>query len=256
MTAEQNVRGTFRYVGAGFSGWQVQPGERTVQGEIEQALSRIAGRDIRVHGAGRTDSGVHALAQVCSFRWAAGADLDKLSRSLTKMLGPEIQCVEASVAPERFHARKSATAKRYWYTLSLAKYADPFTAPFAWTPPQGVELERLRSLCKRFEGEHDFAGFQSGGAGEKESTVRTIYSVLVAPGGVMTPCDAKDLWHIEFHGTGFLYKMVRNITGTMIDVARGNLPESRIDELLASGAPYHGHTAPAHGLTLVEVSYE
>jgi tRNA pseudouridine38-40 synthase len=255
MNTGQNVRVTVRYVGAGFAGWQVQPGERTVQGEIERALSQIAGREVRVHGAGRTDAGVHALAQVCSFRWEAEADLDKLCRSLTRMLGPEIQCIEARAVPDEFHARKSATAKRYWYTLSLSKHPDPFTAPFAWTPPRGVDIDRLRSLCPRFEGEHDFAGYQCGGAGEKESTVRTIYSMRVAPGGVMAPCDARDLWHIEFNGSGFLYKMVRNITGAVIDAARGNIPESRLDDLLASGGPYRGHTAPAHGLTLVEVEY-
>ncbi|MDZ4859113.1 MAG: tRNA pseudouridine(38-40) synthase TruA [Candidatus Hydrogenedentes bacterium] len=253
-THDTTVRATVRYVGAAFAGWQVQPAQRTVQGVIESALARIAGKPIRVHGAGRTDAGVHALAQVMSFHWDARTDLDKLGRSLSKMLAPDVLVSELAIAPRDFHARKSATGKVYAYTFSTARDPDPFTAPFAWTAPNGVDLERLRSLCAQFEGKLDFAAFQCAGV-EKESTVRTLFSVQVAPGGVIAPSDAAGLYHITFHGDGFLYKMVRNITGTLIDVARGHLPESRINEMLASPGPYRGFTAPALGLALVRVEY-
>ena len=254
-TFQVTVRATVRYIGTPFAGWQIQPQQHTVQGEIERALSQIGSQPVRIHGAGRTDAGVHALAQVFSFSWDSDKDLSTLRRSLTRMLSPGIQITAIDVATPDFHARKSAVGKKYWYTVSAARETDPLSAPFAWVLPHRVDLEYLRALCARFVGTRDFAGFQSSGA-EKESTVRALHSVELVPGGVVAPVDAHDLYTIRFHGGGFLYKMVRNITGTLIDVARGSVSESRIDELLASHGPYHGYTAPAHGLTLVEVLYE
>jgi tRNA pseudouridine38-40 synthase len=116
-------------------------------------------------------------------------------------------------------------------------------------------MGRVADLGKWFEGEHDFAGLQCTGSAVA-STRRTLYAVTVHQGGIVGPYDAADLWRIEFHGNGFLYKMVRNMTGALIDIARGAVPEQRLEELLASPGPFHGHTAPAHGLTLVEVAYE
>lgn len=251
---ETVVAATVRYVGTPFAGWQVQPNARTVQGEIERALSRIAGVAVRVHGAGRTDAGVHALGQVCSFAWRAGEDFDALRRSLSSMLGPDIQITALCERPQDFHARKSATGKTYAYSVSFAAEPDPFSAPYVWTLPRGVAPEALRALCGRFAGMRDFAGFQCSGA-EKESTVRTLFRVELIEGAVFGPVDARDAYRIEFHGDGFLYKMVRNIVGTMTDVARGALPDMRIDELLASPGPYRGFTAPAHGLALLRVDY-
>lgn len=255
MLDTQNYKAVLRYVGTRFSGWQVQPGLRTVQGEIMAALGRMAGRPVPVHGASRTDAGVHALGQVCSFRWDADCDPERLRRSLSRMLGPEIRFESIEAVPEDFHARKSARAKRYRYTLTTAREPDPFSAPFAWQAPRRTDLDLLRRLCSRVEGERDFAGFESSGAASNRFTVRTLFSVCLAEGGLVAPIDARDLWRLEFHGNGFLYKMVRNITGTLVDVARGHLPESRIDEILASPGPYLGYTAPARGLTLTEVIY-
>ena len=255
VPTKNTVRATVRYVGTPFAGWQVQPDRRTVQGEIERALSQIASAPVHIHGAGRTDAGVHAFAQVCSFEWDADADLSTLRRSLTKMLAPDIEVTALGAAPAGFHARKSAIGKRYWYCVSSAREADPFTAAFAWTLPHGADLDRVAALCARFVGTRDFAGFQASGS-EKVTTVRTLYSVELVEGGIVSPHDAHRLYTIRFHGDGFLYKMVRNIVGTIVDVARGAIPESRIDERLASAGPYRGYTAPAHGLTLVEVRYE
>lgn len=248
------IRAVARYVGTSFDGWQVQPGRRTVQGAIEAALSRIASAPVRIHGASRTDAGVHALGQVFSCVWPGSDDLRRLERSLCKMLAPEIRIERIEAAPPGFHARKSAHAKRYAYTLSLARHADPFSAAYAWHIPWEIDLDRLRGLLNRIEGTRDFAGFQCAGS-EKEDTVRTLYAAVLHPGGVTGPSDARGLWRIEFHGSGFLYKMVRNLAATVVDIARGHLPESRLDALLASPGPYHGHTAPPHGLTLLEVIY-
>ncbi|NUM55990.1 MAG: tRNA pseudouridine(38-40) synthase TruA [Candidatus Hydrogenedentes bacterium] len=254
MPSSMIVRATVRYIGTPFAGWQVQPDRPTVQGEIEKVLSEIANGPVRIHGAGRTDTGVHAIGQVCSFPWKAGADLDSLRRSLTRMLAPHIQISSLTEAPHDFHARKSAVGKKYWYCVSTARDPDPFSAPFTWTLPFGTDLDRLRALCARFAGTRDFAGFQCSGS-EREDTVRRLIALDVSEGGIVVPSDARGLFAIRFHGDGFLYKMVRNITGTLVDVARGAVPESRIDELLASPGPYRGYTAPAHGLTLIEVLY-
>lgn len=252
---EQTLKAVLRYDGAGFAGWQVQPGQRTIQGELEFALTQIAGSPVRVHGAGRTDAGVHALAQVASFTWARDMPLERLRRSLSRMLAPEIRVERLEFAPPGFHARKSAVGKRYAYTLSLAREADPFSARYAWCVPPDVNVAELERLAEPLVGRHDFAGFQAGGS-DAHTTERVIHSITLCPGGVMGPCDAQALWRLEFHGNGFLYKMVRNITGALVSVARGAVSEAFLHDCLASPGPYRGYTAPAHGLTLVEALYD
>lgn len=251
---EHNLKATVRYDGAGFRGWQVQPGMRTVQGELERALSRIARRHVRIIGAGRTDAGVHALAQVFSFTWPVPPAPGALRNSLSRMLGPEIRVERIEPVPRDFHARRSAVAKRYAYALLLARDPDPFCARYAWSIPWDIDPDRLAQLGSRLTGEHDFAGFQCAGASVK-TTVRTLYSLDIHRGGLVGACDTEGLWRIEFRANGFLYKMARNITGVLVDVARGQLPEARLGELLASPGPFRGHTAPPHGLFLVEVVY-
>ncbi len=249
-----NLKVTVRYDGADFAGWQTQPGRRTVQGELEAALARIAQRPVRIHGAGRTDAGAHALGQVFSCDWPARGDLSRLRRSLCRMTGPGLRVEAVEPAPPAFHARKSAKSKRYAYALALASEPDPFSARHAWTVTPRLDLDRLAALLTRMEGRHDFAGFQASGAAT-ETSVRTLYSVELMRGGVVAPLDSPDLWRIVFHGDGFLYKMVRNLVGAAVDIARGHLPPETLDARLAAPAPYHGHTAPAHGLTLLEVRY-
>lgn len=251
---EQNLKAIIRYDGATFAGWQIQAEDRTVQGEVERALSQIASVPIRILGAGRTDSGVHALAQVFSFRWPLSRPYDRLANALSGMLGPDILVTGVTPVPPNFHARYSAISKRYAYTLQLARRPDPFAARYAWCIPWRVDLDLLTSLGHALTGTHDFAGFQCAGASAK-TTVRTLYSVEVLRGGVMAPLDAQDLWRIEFNGDGFLYKMVRNLTAVMVDIARGKLPQAYLQERLNAPGPFRGHTAPAHGLTLIEVEY-
>jgi len=251
---EHNLKASVRYDGTGFAGWQVQPGLRTVQGEIERALAQIAGDPVRLHGAGRTDAGVHALGQVFSFPWTREGDLAALRRSLARMLRPEILVTAIEDAPPDFEARRFARGKLYAYAIFPSRDADPFSVRYAWQLSPGTDVNRIAAICQRFVGTHDFAGLQCGGASVK-TTIRKIHSITLYPGGLVGPCDAENLWRLEFHGEGFLYKMVRNIVGTAVDVARGNLPESRVDELLASCGPFHGHTAPACGLALVKVLY-
>lgn len=248
------LKAVVRYDGTGFAGWQVQPNGVTVQGELERVLAQIAGGPVRVHGAGRTDAGVHALAQVCHFDWAGAATPDKLRRALTRMLAPRVRVESLDAVHPGFHARYDAVGKRYAYSLCGRRDPDPFTARHVWHLPWPIDVQALTEHAQRLVGEHDFAGFQGGGA-SVATTVRTIHGITLHAGPVIGPVDAADTWRIEFHGNGFLYKMIRNIMGTLVDISRGALPPSHLDALLASPGPFLGHTAPAHGLTLLEVQY-
>lgn len=248
------LKGIIRYDGAGFAGWQVQPGLRTVQGVIEEALSTMARRPIRVVAAGRTDAGVHALGQVISCPWDGDQDVDRIRRSLSQLVGPDIRVESIEDAPEDFHATYSAKAKRYAYVFCTAPEPDPFSARYAWHPPYAIDRDLFKRMAQRLVGENDFAGFCSQGSSTK-TTVRAIYSVTTREGGIVGPSDARDLWRVEFHGNAFLYKQVRNMVGTLVDIARGHLPPERLDAVLNAPRPYRGFSVPAHGLFLVSVDY-
>ncbi|HOJ32569.1 MAG TPA: tRNA pseudouridine(38-40) synthase TruA [Candidatus Hydrogenedentes bacterium] len=249
-----NLKGNVRYDGTNFSGWQVQPHVRTVQGELERCLTQIAGQNIRVVGASRTDAGVHALQQVFSFRWPSTKPYATLPRSLSSMLAPEINVFGVEQVDDNFHARFSAKKKRYVYSLVQRCTIDPFLARYAWHIPWDLDRGLLQKLTEKLCGTRDFSGFQSAGS-PSGSTVRTLYRVEVSDGCAISPFDVKDAWQIVFEGDGFLYHMVRNIVGTLVEIARGKRTESWLEERLESSGPFVGLTAPAHGLTLVSVSY-
>ncbi len=249
-----NIKAIVRYDGTDFAGWQIQPNAPTVQEAIETALATICGDRIKIAGAGRTDSGVHALGQVFSCEWPDKIPLDKLHRSLNKMRGPSIRIETIEPMPDDFHASFSAKSKRYSYCIALNAYADPFLSRYAWTIGWDVSPDRIGELAQVFVGHHDFAGYCCSGS-EAQTTDRTLHSIVVDSGSVVGPLDAVDPFTIEFHGEGFLYKMVRNLVGTLVDVARGHLPESTIEERLHAPMPYQGFTAPACGLFMKEVLY-
>lgn len=248
------LKGTIQYDGTGFAGWQVQyQGERTVQGALEAAMAQIAGQPVAVQCAGRTDAGVHALGQVFSCAWP-GEPPARLRHALSRMLAPEIRVTALEIAPPGFNARFWAKSKRYAYSLDLGREANPFAARYAWHVHHALDLDVMRRLLPAMVGTHDFAGFQSAGS-QMTTTVRTVYSAKLLPGALVGPRGCPDLVRIEYHGNAFLYKMVRNLTGTLVEVARGRYPESFFLERLASPGPFTGHCAPAHGLALVEVDY-
>lgn len=251
-----NLRGIVQYDGTGFAGWQNQrQGERTVQGALEAALSQIASAPVAVQGAGRTDSGVHALGQVFSCVWPGGMPPARLRHALSRMLSPEIRVTELAPAPPHFNARFSACGKRYAYTLDLAREPHPFAARYAWSVHHDLDLDIIRRLLPALLGKHDFAGFQSAGS-QMKTTVRTIHEAQLLPGGVIGLADYPALWRLEFYGDAFLYRMVRNLTGTLVEIARGRFPETFFHELLASPGPFLGHCAPPHGLVLLHVDYD
>lgn len=226
-----------------------------MQGTIEEALAQILGLPTRVTGAGRTDSGVHALGQVCSFDMDSDRDPESVQRSLSKMLSPGIRIESIETVHDDFHPIRDTVRKHYAYCIDLGAQPDPFTERYAWHVPWPIDEETVRSLAQQLRGTHDFAGFCAAGS-SVTTTERTIESIAVARGCVVGPPDSQAHLRIDFTGDGFLYKMIRNLVGTMVDVARGHLPESTIAERLAAPMPYRGFTAPAKGLFLVDVEYD
>jgi len=237
------------YDGSQFAGWQSQSHRNTIQDHLERAFERIGGKPVRVHGAGRTDAEVHALAQ------CAHVDLldDRLSsarwtEALNALLPPRIRVLRCRYVSNDFHARLSAKGKLYRYRIWSAPVLPPFEYRRAWHVTRPLDLDVLRMAAKCFAGNHDFAGFAANRGRQEKTTIRTIYSVRVRQKG---PCVI-----IEFDGDGFLYKMVRLIVGSLVKCALG---KTRIEDLtgrLDSGARTSARfAAPAEGLFLIRVLY-
>jgi tRNA pseudouridine38-40 synthase len=237
------------YDGASFGGWQSQSHANTIQDLLESAFERIFPQHLRVHGAGRTDAGVHALGQ-CAHVDLPHRRLEtgELRRALNSLLPPAIRVLRCCYVAESFHARYSATRKLYRYRLWLAEILPPFESGRVWHLPDSVDLSTVRTAAAQFVGTHDFAGFAANRGKTDCDTVRTIYSVCVRQRGPLVT--------IDFDGSGFLYKMVRLIVGTIVQSGRGKIPLSAASEDLFS--PRFRRTrlaAPAHGLILVRVRY-
>jgi tRNA pseudouridine38-40 synthase len=237
------------YDGAPFAGWQSQSHRNTIQDHLERAFEHVLGKLARVHGAGRTDAGVHSLAQ------CAHVDLpnDRLpaarwNEALNALLPPTIRVLRCQYVANDFHARLSAKGKVYRYRIWLSSVLPPLEYGRAWHIPRPVDLTILRRAARQFVGTHDFAGFAANRGKEEKSTIRTIHSVRVRKTG---PCVI-----IEFDGDGFLYKMVRLIVGAMVKSALGKVRIEDVAARLNSGqASMPRFTAPAEGLSLVRVRY-
>jgi len=288
----QNWKLTIAYDGTGYRGWQVQPSERTVQGELQAALGRITGETPLPQGSGRTDAGVHALAQVASFALKAPIPAQKLLLALNRTLPPSIRILEATPVPPTFHARHSALAKTYEYRIFLerpgkgwkkgapGRICPPFLAPYVYFFPWPLDLDALQSAARAFIGENNFSSFAatdpefSASAPDATPDARPLprdnFSVEppVAP-AIRTIFLSKwekssgenashgDLLIYRVRGSGFLHHMVRNLVGTMLDVGRGYMPATEISRILAARKrAAAGPTAPPQGLFLQSVEYE
>ena len=241
---------TLQYDGTEYVGWQRQAAGTSIQGLLEEALHPIEGRPVVVHGAGRTDAGVHALGQVCSFRLSASIPPQQLPRALNAVLPPDIRVVEAAVMPDDFHARFSSTGKVYDYRIVTGRFASPFLRRYVWHVKGRVDTSVMQASSARFVGTHDFAAFQGHGA-VRRSTVRTVQR-LEWSGGT----GPEDPLVMRIEGNGFLRHMVRNIAGTLVDVGLGHRTPSDIERILATRSrPEAGPTAPASGLFLRQVLY-
>ncbi len=238
---------TIAYDGTAFAGWQMQAGQRTVQGAIEDALRPIDGTRVIVHAAGRTDSGVHAAGQVVSFSLKSSIDCDALVRAVNVRLPADVRVMTAEDAPEGFNARFDARYKTYHYAILTGTVVPPTIRHFVWHVPHPLDTEAMNSAAAVLRGEHDFAAFQATG-GDVITTRRELVSSAVVP--------AADRLTYEVTGTGFLRHMVRNIVGTLVDIGRGRMPAIRMAEILASrNRAQASATAPPQGLTLWRVDY-
>jgi len=250
---------TIAYDGAPFAGWQSQSHRNTVQDRLEHAFERVTGESVRVHGAGRTDAGVHALAQCAHADVAKPLASGRWLEALNALLPPAIRVLRCWYVSNNFHARLSAKGKTYRYRIWSAPVLPPFEYHRAWNIVPPLDLKILKTAAKHFVGTHDFAGFAANrgkpasrtdsSRGEREeSTIRTIYSVRVRQKG---PCVT-----IEFDGDGFLYKMVRLMVGSLVKCAIGKMRiEDVVARLESSQTGAARFAAPAEGLFLVRVRY-
>jgi tRNA pseudouridine38-40 synthase len=269
----QNWKLILSYDGTAYHGWQVQPGLATIQGELQAALRRILGETVLPQGSGRTDAGVHALGQVASLELAAPIPPENLLRALNRTLPAAIRVLEALPVSSAFHARHSTVGKTYEYRIFRGELCSPFLAPYVHPCRWQLDFEALQEAAQAVIGEHDFVslaatdpdlasrcvedrGEDGDGASSPapsssppRSTVRTIFSSAWSelPGDLLT---------YRVRGNGFLHHMVRNLVGTMLEIARGQFPAGSMPAILAAGnRSAAGPTAPAKGLFLHSVEY-
>ena len=236
------------YDGAPFAGWQSQSHRNTMQDHLERAFERVTGRAVRVHGAGRTDAGVHAFAQCAHVDVLKFLPADRWIKALNALLPSAIRVLRCRYVSQDFHARLSAKGKIYRYRIWTAPVLSPFDYRRAWHIAQPLDLTTLKSAAKCFIGTHDFASFAANRGKPEKSTIRTINSVRVRQSG---PCIT-----IEFDGNGFLYKMVRLMVGALVKCALGKMRIEEITSRLHSGKVGSARfAAPAEGLYLVRVRY-
>jgi tRNA pseudouridine38-40 synthase len=253
---------TLTYDGTPYRGWQVQPGHATVQGTLADALFHLTGERLLPQGSGRTDAGVHALAQVCSFSLAADIPAENLRRALNRALPPSIRVLAAEPAPEGFHARHSARRKSYEYRILPRTLREtvcpPFLAPYVWDCRWPLDPGPMQAAATLLLGTHDFTSFA---AADPDLTQRTQDIPTGSPNPVKTLAISSlsvgdDLLIYRVTGSGFLHHMVRNIVGTLVEVGRGALAPDAIPAILAArDRSRAGPTAPPNGLFLVSVEY-
>jgi tRNA pseudouridine38-40 synthase len=244
----RNLKAILAYDGCGFHGWQVQPGRRTVQGAIEHTLATLEGAPVSIHGSGRTDAGVHALGQVASFELTNPAPCANLQLALNHRLPPAIRVLDIAEVPPGFHARHWATAKTYEYRIWRGEICPPFQRRYVYHFPYPLDEAAMIEAAPRFAGERDFRSLAARNGADRQSTVRTVYSSSLERQG-------KHLVY-RVRGSGFLYNMVRNIVGTLLEVGKGNWRPEDVERILeARDRRAAGRTAPAPGLFLVNVEY-
>ena len=243
-----NYKLTIQYDGSRYDGWQRQGNtDNTVQGKIEGVLSRLTGERVEIHGAGRTDAGVHAEGQVASVKLPGQRPAAEIMDCLNRYLPEDIAVADAQEADERFHARLSAVGKVYRYDLRLGTVPDVFRRKYQYRVEEPLDVTAMRQAAQYLTGRHDYRAFCSNKR-YKKSTVRTVTAIDIDTNGA-------DM-SITFRGDGFLYNMVRILTGTLLEVGLGERKAEEMPEILASlDRARAGKTAPAQGLTLVKVEY-
>jgi tRNA pseudouridine38-40 synthase len=247
--ATERLRLAIAYDGRKFRGWQSQATKDSVQDYLEHAFHDLCGKRIVVHGAGRTDAGVHALAQIAHVEVPAGRfDLRTWMFAINSRIPFEVRILRIQHAAPDFHARFDARGKSYAYRIWHGTFLQPLEIGRAWHVPGKLNIDILRAGAAKVIGKHDYASFAANRGRPGEDTIRTIHSICITRRGPLIT--------LRFKGDGFLYKMIRLLTGTIVRCAQGRLPLSRIDELLKSkGATKTTFAAPAEGLYLERVIY-
>lgn len=243
-----NIKLKIQYDGTKYHGWQIQKNEKTVQETLMRALEKITGETVSVIGCGRTDTGVHAEGYVCNFNTDSSIPVERYPYALNAHLPCDIVCLDAREVPDDFHANRSAVGKRYVYKILNREFPDAVLCRYSWHYKYPLDADKMREAAKAFVGEHDFIGFASSGFTVK-TTVREIYSLDVS--------RENDIITIDAAGNGFLYNMVRIITGTLVFVGCGKINPVDIADIIASKDRNRaGITAPPQGLCLKEVYYK
>lgn len=250
----RRIKLTVSYDGTGFCGWQRQKHDASIQEEIEKRLGRMTNEEIFLHGAGRTDAGVHAEAMIAHFDTAATVTDTAFLRGLNAMLPGAIRILRAETCEPDFHARFSATGKRYHYHLYTGAVQPPHIRLYSLHRSSPLNFQVIRACLHELEGEHDFSSFENTGTRDKSITsgrgaVRTLYQARLLP-------LQKERIVFEFIGDGFLKNMVRNMVGTLLEAGRGKISAKEFKTILQQqNRAAAGPTAPAHGLFLKEVYY-
>jgi tRNA pseudouridine38-40 synthase len=240
-------RAILEYDGTAYHGWQLQPDAPTIQGAVEQGLLKITGGAVRVHGAGRTDAGVHAVGQVGHFTSAWPRSVQELHRALNAVLPRDVAVQELTIAAEDFHARHSAICKTYKYTILNQPIRRPLSGLYAWHINQLLDVNAMNLAAAHLIGSHDFSSF----GGLTDGTTSPVRQILTA----MWEKDSEYLY-FTICGTGFLRYMVRSLVGTMVLAGRGKITPSVFKNILESrDRSKSGPTAPPHGLCLMWVRY-
>lgn len=249
-----NFKLTIQYDGTDFCGWQVQDNERTVQGELQRVISLLEGAEVHVAGSGRTDSGVHAEAQIASVKLSKPFTTEKLRLAINGNLWGDVRIMNVEKAADDFHARFSAKGKTYVYRVVNAPVMSPFWARYAHHESRPLDVARMNDAARLFLGKHDWTAFSAANS-DAEHRVRTIQEFTVD--STWDARAAASLIEFTIRGDGFLRYMVRSIVGTLLEVGRGEKDFDTIQTAIVGGdRNLAGATAPAHGLTLLRVYYE
>lgn len=249
----RTIKLVLAYDGFDFAGWQIQPDRPTVQGTLATCIGRLTGENVLPQGSGRTDAGVHALAQVASFPTESPIPVANLVVALNDLLPNSIRVLEAMEETADFHARKSARTKTYRYRMYRGAICPPFLARYVWHYPYPLDETRMAEASLAITGTHDFTSFaaadaEQGREEEERSAIRTVIS------SEWQRCGDEFLYHVR--GNGFLHHMVRNLVGTFLLVGKGTLQPDDIPRvLMARNRSAAGATAPASGLYLFTVEY-
>ena len=248
MAYLRNIAMRLMFDGARYHGWQVQKTEATVAGTIEQALSRLCGHPVKVHGCGRTDAGVHAESYCANFKTTSGIPPDRLPLAANSMLPPDIAVQDAAYAPDSFDATLSCVKKEYTYRIFNSRIRDPFFSGRAYFYPQRLDIDAMKRAASHFTGKHDFAVMRSVGT-ETKTTVRTVFWYEIVENGCFT--------ELRVCADGFLYNMARAMAGTLLYVSEGKIAPDDIPRLIETrDRRLAGPTVPPGGLFLTHLWYD